>query len=523
MKNYKVLITTSGLGQRLGYLTTYTNKALVRIGKKPAISYIVESYPKNIELVVTLGYYGNQVKDFLELVYPERKIQYVEVDKYEGKGTSLGYSMLQAKNKLQCPFIYHASDTLVEEPIPKVSGENWVGGYRSSNSTNYASFNVVRNTLTRINDKGAINFDYLHIGLIGINDYISFWDELFRLYKKNPTSGTLNDSQTINSMIDKGASFRLHEFNSWMDTGNVDGLSKAREMIKDQFHNLDKKDESVFLFDESVIKFYFDKKRVKEKVKRATLLSPLVPKVFGQKGNFFKYQYSKGNLYSRVVTPVDFKNFLDWCNSNLWTRPARLKAQLFKSACKEFYKDKTLKRVQDFREQNSIADSPDTVNGESMPTLEEMLNSIDINWLSNGEPRRIHGDLILENIIKKKNGYSLLDWRENFGGLVEMGDVYYDLAKLNHNLTVNHDLVYDNMFIIENNNGAITCDIHRKQILVDSQEVLFEYIRKNGFDKKKVRVLTAIVWLNMSPLHHYPFNKFLYYFGKYNLWREINK
>ena len=41
MLNYKVLITASGLGSRLGNLTKFTNKGLVRIGKKPALSYII--------------------------------------------------------------------------------------------------------------------------------------------------------------------------------------------------------------------------------------------------------------------------------------------------------------------------------------------------------------------------------------------------------------------------------------------------------------------------------------------------
>ena len=45
MAEYKVLITTSGIGSRLGNLTEYTNKGLVRVGKKPSISYIIESYP----------------------------------------------------------------------------------------------------------------------------------------------------------------------------------------------------------------------------------------------------------------------------------------------------------------------------------------------------------------------------------------------------------------------------------------------------------------------------------------------
>ena len=45
MIEYKVLITTSGLGSRLGELTDYTNKSLVRVTDKPAISNIIESYP----------------------------------------------------------------------------------------------------------------------------------------------------------------------------------------------------------------------------------------------------------------------------------------------------------------------------------------------------------------------------------------------------------------------------------------------------------------------------------------------
>ena len=67
MVGYKVLITASGLGSRLGNLTKFTNKGLVRIGKKPALSYIIESYPDDVEFVVTLGHYGNQVEQLLNL------------------------------------------------------------------------------------------------------------------------------------------------------------------------------------------------------------------------------------------------------------------------------------------------------------------------------------------------------------------------------------------------------------------------------------------------------------------------
>ena len=44
MVEHKVLITTSGLGSRLGNITQFTNKSLVRIGDKPVISHIIEKF-----------------------------------------------------------------------------------------------------------------------------------------------------------------------------------------------------------------------------------------------------------------------------------------------------------------------------------------------------------------------------------------------------------------------------------------------------------------------------------------------
>ena len=63
----------------------------------------------------------------------------------------------------------------------------------------------------------------------------------------------------------------------------------------------------------------------------------------------------------------------------------------------------------------------------------------------------------------------------------------------------------------------------RKNNLVECQKVLFDFLQKEDYDEKKVQTLTAIIWLNMAPLHHYPFNIFLYYFGKLHLWRAINE
>jgi len=519
---YKVLLTTSGVGSRLGDLTKYTNKSLVRIGKKPAISYIVESYPKEIPFVVTLGYFGEQVKDFLELAYPERKFEFVKVDAYEGPGTSLGYSMLQAKKNLKCPFIYHACDTLTTDTIP-VPNKNWIAGYKEGDTTHYASWKIANKNIPLFSDKGAIDFDYIHIGLVGVYEHEKYWKTLELLYKRNPNDTTLNDCQALEKMIDEGVGFKLVEFANWLDIGNIAALHHARNTVEDHFDNLDKIDESIFLFDNFVIKFFYNKDIIKKRVERAKVLNHLVPKIEGVRDNFYRYHFTKGDLYSRVATPKDFASFLEWAKKNLWVKNKTVDDKRFKEVCRDFYQDKTLKRIEKFLLENNIKDKEDIINGEKIPSIKDLLSKVDFKWLSNTEQYKMHGDFILENIIKTKSSYCLVDWRQDFGGLIESGDRYYDLAKLNHNLTVNHDIISANQFTIKTDGKKVECDILRRQALVDCQKELFLFADKNGFDVKKIRMLSSIIWLNMSPLHHYPFNVFLFYFGKYNLWQVLKK
>jgi NDP-sugar pyrophosphorylase family protein len=519
---YKVLITTSGTGSRLGDITKYMNKSLVKIGKKPAISYIIESYPRNTEFIVTIGYFGNQVKDFLELVYPKIKFTFVKVDKYEGLGTSLGYSMLQAEKHLNCPFVFHASDTIIRETIP-LPEKNWLGGYKGEGSSQYSSFDTANGKVQNIYGKGMIDPDFLHIGIVGIKDHKNFWNNLKFLYKANPNNGELNDVFVINKMIEEGKNFVVKEFKEWFDTGNVESLHRARRKIADSFDILDKLGEAVYIFDKFVVKFFFDTEMVKQRVARGKILDGLVPKIEGWKPNFYKYKYAKGDLYSDVAYPSNFGHFLDWADKNLWKDSHEVDDKKFETICHDFYYTKSIERINKFLKTRSVKDEANIINGEKVPIIKEIFKKIDFEWLCMGNQSNFHGDFILDNIIKTKDGYTLLDWRQNFGGLIKSGDMYYDLAKLNHNLTVNHGIVNKNQFTIKISNKDVNCDIMRKENLVECQKILFGFAKDKKYDDKKIRILTALIWLNMSPLHYHPFDLFLFYFGKLNLWRELKK
>ncbi len=241
---FKVLVTTSGTGSRLRELTENKNKALIKVNGKSILSYIIDSYPKEVRFVVTLGFLGDQVKEYISNYHPQLRVEYVWVDKYVGPGTSCGYSMLKAEPNLQCPFIFHACDTIVTQPIPRPDA-NWTGGNPMSHldksviTQHFRTHWLENDKLLRINDVGVSDYHRVHIGLTGVKDYGVFWDSLNHLYSKEPNNQALTDTHVINEMIKKDYSFTSTLFDPWLDTGNPDTLANSTAYLS----NLKAKDQ----------------------------------------------------------------------------------------------------------------------------------------------------------------------------------------------------------------------------------------------------------------------------------------
>jgi NDP-sugar pyrophosphorylase family protein len=511
MVDYKVLITTSGLGSRLGSLTDYTNKCLVRVADKPTISYIIEMYPKDTKFVITLGHFGSHVKQFLQLAYPDYNFTFIEVDKYKGEGSSLGYSILQCKHELNCPFIFHASDTIVKGfEIPKLD-KNWIVGSYKKDSSQYRTLNLNEGKLVKINEKGELGFDFSYIGLAGIKNHGLFFYNLEKLIYGDHKD--TSDVHVINNMLPE-VDFYYKEatHGSWFDIGNTSELTKTRKAFKSNIEVLDKKDESIFFFDDFVIKFFSNSTINKNRVTRAYNLGKLVPEILDSTENFYKYKKAEGALFSKSVNRNKFISFLNWSKDNLWIPK---NDPQFNDKCYDFYINKTKSRIAQYLENNV---EYDIINGEHIPSIYDLIDIIDVNWLCNGAiPSQFHGDFILDNIIETQDGFSLIDWRQDFAGDLEIGDMYYDLAKLNHNLAINHDIVNKNLF----NHSADNCYILINSKLNECKGALHSFIEENNYDLKKVKLLTAIIWINMAPLHEYPFSNFLFNFGKYNLYKNL--
>jgi len=291
---------------------------------------------------------------------------------------------------------------------------------------------------------------------------------------------------------------------------------------KQSFHvlrkraSLPKPNEATYFKGKEVVKYFTDENRVKGKVERAKLLKGFVPEITRVSTNFFTYNYVEGNILSEADVDT-FSHFLEFMKTNLW----KPRGASLGDACDKFYRDKTYNRLSQFLRKTGTSDRKRVINGDEVPSCDDMLEEIDWKWLCDGVPCLFHGDPQPENVIVTKDGFCLLDWREDFGGL-PYGDVYYDLAKIYHALIVSGEIIREGGFsILESHEIAYTLSF--KHNLMEFKEVFEKFILDNGYDLYKVRVLSALIYLNIAPLHQEPYNRFLYYFGRkmlYELWVE---
>ncbi len=167
---YKVCILAAGIGSRMKPFTQSINKSLLPVNFKAVISHIIEKFDTDIEFVIAVGHQKETVIDYLACAHSDRKFTIVEVDRFTGKGSGPGYSLLQCRNFLDLPFVFFASDTLVLEGIPSPA-ENWLGVSAVTNTREYCTVDISNDKIVKLDDKVISNNKNAFIGVAGVKDH----------------------------------------------------------------------------------------------------------------------------------------------------------------------------------------------------------------------------------------------------------------------------------------------------------------------------------------------------------------
>ena len=521
---YRVVIPTAGIGSRLEKLTNYINKSLVSISNRPILSHIIDQFPKKCEFVIALGHKGKLVREFLELAYPDRVFYFVNIDPYEGNGSGLGYSLLSCKKYLQEPFIFTSCDTLVNESIPSPD-YNWMGYSNIKDLSEFRTLKINKQNIVQIHEKGKAKFknEKAYIGLAGIKDHSYFWDVM---KKRDQNVIAQGEAYAFKKILGKKL-IKSHKF-SWHDTGNLKNLTTTRKAYKeaDEPNILEKENEAIWFVNKKVIKFSTDSKFIKNRYLRSKKLKNYVPQIIDFKKNMYCYNKIKGEVFSNIINLKSFNDFLVFCEK-FWKKKylSFNKKKFFEKKCHQFYYDKTLERLNQFYKNFNKKDRSEKINGNEMTKLSIILNRVNWKDLAAGCPGQFHGDFHFENILWESNQkkFIFLDWRQDFGGSINFGDIYYDLAKLLHGMIVSHELIQKNNFFVKWSDNEILFNLKRKKILIETEKHFSNWCVEKGYSLTKVRILTALIFLNIAALHHYPYSLFLYALGKDMLKKELDK
>lgn len=518
-----IILTTSGIGSRLHKYTKYNNKGLVKIGDKCTIDYIIDLFQDldNINFYVTIGYYGNFVEQYLKISYPEIKFNFIEISKYEGDGSSLVFSLLHCKNYVKGAFYYICCDTIIYENINfKNINENTLFVISSRDSKSFSTINVDHNKVTKVNFKGALEFDYSYIGMVYIKDYNTFFNYAQYIYNNDINNQSLSDIHIYQKMLENDYNIQYKLIKNYHDMGNLDNFEKANKYFKSNYNVLFKEKESIIFKNNNVIKFFYDPNRIKNIMIRYEKIKDFCPKIFKYSDNYFMMELINSKPLSKIYTYGLIYNLLNWAKDNLWKRINT--DDNFKINFMKFYKDKTNDRIKKYLD-DEINKDYEIINGLEIGNMHELINKVDFDYISNSQPTNFHGDFILDNILYKDNRFLLIDWRENFGNTTEYGDLYYDLGKLRHNIYFNHENIENNLFSLkELTKNKIELDLKCNYFLINQLDEYNKFIKENNYDLKKIKIINSLIWINMASLHEYPLSNFLFNFGKYNLYLNLN-
>lgn len=504
-KTPAVLILCAGLGTRLKNLTKHINKVLLPINNKSILSHIINKFPNNYDFIIALGYHSDSIKEYCKTVYPNHKFQFVEIDNFVDYFTGPGYSALQCSHLLQRPFYFTTGDCIIDSELPHLDG-NWVGVHQTAYPEKYSTVSVDENdNIISFINKNSNGFDLAFIGLGAILDYEIFWKEL----SKN------DDKSEIITAFHTPSSYKNLKIKKlkWFDTGNLDDLEKTKQYYKDKPLSLKKETEEITYLDNGkFLKFSPNKILLENRNKRLIHLKNLIPDNCFSLNNFLVYDWVEGyTLYEYDSHDLFFK-FLDFLKINL-----KNISPTNKKLIEKFYVEKSLSRLNLFISKygDKYYENNFEINGKKYKSLFDIFQKLPFNLLyENPFYNLFHGDLQFDNILynSENDKFYYIDWRESFAGNTEMGDVYYDLSKLYGGILIPYNLMKDDSKInYEEGSYYVQYDYPVSKNLFKFKSTYETWLLTNGYDLNIVKLITGLIFLNMSPLHEGKFGKMLWF------------
>jgi dTDP-glucose pyrophosphorylase len=509
-----VCILAAGMGTRVGPTGDFLHKALLPLGNRAVLSHLFDRFPKGTRFTIAVGNKASQIEAFVSLVHPEVDVQFVTVDPFTGPGSGPGRSLLCCKPYLSEPFAFIACDTLISNELPPFEG-NWLGVTPVTDPGNWCTVledaeGKVRSLQYKDPQSPA---KLAFTGLSFIEDVQTFWDGLEAGMQ---SSGECQVNAGLNALIAQG--LRTYPV-EWADTGTWENYLETAKRFEKNLTFVGKTTEITYRYGEAILKLYPTEDQAQRCERRGQQMGDAVPRILGRQGPVVSFQFIAGKLLSDELNATSCRSFLDWAQTFFWRDQAVDEAS-FQAATRAFYVDKTLQRVRQFEqavpEEEARYHQPFTVQGRVCAPVGQLLESIQMELVDGALASTLHGDLHGDNILVGPQGYQLIDWRDSYAGL-EVGDRYYDLAKFLHTLDLTVHTMDQRLFDLQVSENQVRFSHQCEYAVIQARDAFWEFVQAHGYDRHRIEILNALVFLNMAPLYDRQLGAYLYWLGRYQL------
>lgn len=493
---FTVVILAAGYGSRMGPFSRMINKALVPYNNKPLISHIIDKFNFPCKFIIACGHLGNQLKDYVTAVHENKDIIFVDIKDYSEKTTGPASSLLQCEKYIENNFLVITCDTLFEFDFSDKLDKNWIGVYPADStvSKDYCWVKRNGNKIVYITnkEKSDIAVDAF-IGLIYCKD---------KTYLNNIKK--TNAKEFYTAMLDN-LNLEAYTVYNWKDFGTHEKWAKLNCSNN---LSLTKPNEIFYMDNNKVVKFNVDSTITANKYNKALQNKECMPKNIKLCNQFLVHEIVEGDILYPQITISLFKKLLLWANNLLWVRCKKDNAY---NLNKQFYYQKTIDRLIQFRIKHKNWSEPNQINETNTQNIEYYLDKIDWELIcSTTEWAFIHGDFQFENIIYNNvyDKFTCIDWRPDFASDYN-GDIYYDIAKVAAGIYCNYQLVRSKLLLTEIDQNKIILNLFPIKDHEIYISLLKSFCEENNLSWNKVELLIPLVYLNMSPLHETPYDKYL--------------